>query len=118
MKQVEIKPEQLRKGNLMTNNADGSLIVVKAYDIYCLQEGMDSFIMQPLPLTEDWLINFGFVKRGRWLSNSLLECCIDEDGFHVRIIIGGVSKYLRHYDYVHQLQNLYFALTEEELTLK
>jgi len=78
--------------------------------------------VKPIPLTEEWLIKFGFFpskyKDGYTISpygkNEFLldkeytdegewDFCTDEN-------------YLKTIKYVHQLQNLYFALTNEELT--
>ena len=73
---------------------------------------------KPIILTETWLIKFGFKKNNNWFSNDLFEIDIESRGLHVRLIMGGSSKYLLHIKYVHQLQNLYFALTGEELTME
>ncbi len=75
--------------------------------------------IQPIPLTEEWLLRFGFDKNdehGVFLmvirvlnKNIILECaenCVWIDDSMISC------------EYVHQLQNLYFALTGEELTLK
>lgn len=81
--------------------------------------------IRPIPLTEEWLTQFAFEK--------------DEDGFFI-LEIGrksfsispnednhvvyrhdiGLSYTSIHngLEYVHQLQNLYYALTGEELQLK
>ena len=77
-------------------------------------------MFEPIPLTEEWLIKFGFEKKEnkwyklirfptvRFLNNKL----------NVYVIIHSSSVVIAILDYVHQLQNLYFALTGEELTLK
>lgn len=69
--------------------------------------------INPIPLTEEWLLNFGywkldnkdihFVTKGHtiWKCDNLFMC--DKNGLIIKS--------------VHQLQNLYFALTKEELTL-
>lgn len=87
----------------------------------------------PIPLTKEWLLKFGFEKSGynyyfpmkineklekrflrketydnRWSKNEKGWLCIGSwEGFNDIPI-----------KYVHQLQNLYFALTGEELELK
>ena len=82
---------------------------------------------QPIPLTEEWLVKFGFEKDdngseiesdyfqwyemdfpliGLLVQSDCKEYVFDENSDTLRI------------KYVHQLQNLYFALTGEELTLK
>lgn len=70
--------------------------------------------VKPIPLTEEWLERLGFENYSMNL---------DEDGFtHVDVsfLSGGVEVYINdmiypHIKHVHQLQNLYFALTGEEL---
>lgn len=81
---------------------------------------------EPIPLTEEWLLRFGFKKkmgfyeiRGKrsklmlvksTLRINLAQQCITE------ITYG--DCYAFNLSSVHQLQNLYFALTGEELTIK
>ncbi len=97
-------------------------IYSKAVTVVDLEETQDTLEclesrVKPIILSEKWLVNFGFKKNAEWFSNSLFEINIEERGAHVRLIMGGISKYLLHIKYVHQLQNLYFALTGEELTI-
>lgn len=81
-------------------------------DYYNLSE------IETIPLTEEWLIRFRFKKfdnvfelrfKGFCLSvylhdnGNIVECYIENVGVEIF--------------YVHQLQNLYHALTGEELTL-
>jgi len=66
-------------------------------------------------LTEKWLVKFGFEQ---WDKNKW----VDKNGVITISKLGEGFLYLanqRHVNifYVHQLQNLYFALTGEELTL-
>lgn len=78
---------------------------------------------QPIPLTEEWLLKMGFSKitfnHSTLIEYDLKESDLDviyfdpekpDNGFYWGSWKGGVN-------YVHQLQNLYFALTGEELTL-
>jgi len=67
---------------------------------------------EPIPLTEEWLVKFGFV----WTN-----------GYGYRFINGWIKLkecVWKSYDleveikHVHQLQNLYYALCQEELTIK
>lgn len=74
---------------------------------YCMID-----IIEPITLTEEWLVRFGFkvdsdlkdclVNSGLWFNNKNMEC-------HYR------GAKLLKIKYVHQLQNLYFALIGEEL---
>ena len=78
---------------------------------------------QPIPLTEEWLVKFSFERTsyGREFKGFHLEASsrvLATDllsGFSWEQVVD--EKYLRIL-YVHQLQNLYFALTNEELKLK
>ena len=75
----------------------------------------DTYNLHPIPLTEEWLLKFGFEKLEGWddtfffqlnnvqITDYNVSGC-DYDSFNIR--------------HVHQLQNLYFALTGEELKLK
>lgn len=69
--------------------------------------------LEPIPLTEEWLVRFGFRKiNTTWfkLGNFAVNISLDVEW-------GGNWMGVR-LKYVHQLQNLYFALTGEELTIK
>ena len=69
---------------------------------------------EPIPLTEDWLIRFGFAydkKRKCWDKDGFIISTYP-NGFH--ILIAGSDYELK---YIHTLQNAY-ALTNEELTIK
>lgn len=71
----------------------------------------------PIILTEEWLIKFGFSKDGEYYSKGYFhyhECgniFIGND----HVSGGNVDANIK---YVHQLQNLYFALKGIELQLK
>jgi len=79
----------------------------------------------PIPLTEEWLVKFGFVFKGMGISGAV---CIRHSGHWYKNnnpYFAGTKKpfdiFLQYgqgvdIGYIHQLQNLYFALTNEELT--
>ena len=76
---------------------------------------------RPIPLTEDWLIKFGFTltpsryEKGDF--NIYMLCINNSPHFDYIIIYKGFETKLIKPN-VHTLQNLYFALTGEELELK
>lgn len=85
---------------------------------------------EPIPLTDEWLLKFGFAKKpNAGYHNRDLEYY---DHRNMMLFIENDKYYLgynsRDYDcerfnsreikHVHQLQNLYFALTGDELTIK
>lgn len=92
--------------------------------------GIDVNIISPIPLTEEHLIRFGFdnVRKNMLMChNEYHNNRINEGAFYVEPVGDAFNHwYLYHkvkmitsnIRYVHQLQNLYFALCGEELELK
>lgn len=80
--------------------------------------------VNPIPLTEEWLLKFGFEKNLN--SNNIIyyilagKCLLEYNLTHnIADIVKKVHLDLFiEIEYVHQLQNLYFALTNEELSLQ
>ena len=74
---------------------------------------------KPTPLTEEWLLKFGFEKDCLMSKcYALKDIEISEDKNNdLYLSLDGVwyGVAIKH---VHQLQNLYFALTGKELSLK
>jgi|TARA_R100000501_G_C2608316_1_gene103522 hypothetical protein len=77
-----------------------------------------------IPLTEEWLIKFGFAidltktepSYKKWMMG--YRCYIVDDKQGTRFEFWIEDRYcLVDIKYVHTLQNLYFALTGEELTI-
>jgi hypothetical protein len=83
-----------------------------------------TILESPIPLTEEWLLKFGFIQkktkgRGFYLNDILLR--LENDKYETILIADDpfcghlVEQEIK---YVHQLQNLYFALTGNELEIK
>ena len=79
---------------------------------------------QPIPLTEEWLLKFGFEKESNKSYSTGEEIVygvykLDEltyNSIQKNWWFNGVLS--NQPIYVHQLQNLYYALKGEELTIK
>ena len=119
-------PQDLRIGNIVNRN--GNPIVVKDIAKSGINMTIDTYghcdqnywtlwsEIEPIPLTEEWLLKFGFEKpknRDCYIKKRLqgwkqMAYLIEED----TLIAHWIPCKLEH---VHQLQNLYFALTGEEL---
>ena len=121
-----MKAEELRIGNylLETKQVDYDEPENDYYPDRVIRVGKHLFQFEdedikPIPLTEEWLVKFGFTNDNyaeykkdvytldceytdKGVFNFVIneECCLNTDIKHV-----------------HQLQNLYFALTNEELTI-
>jgi len=77
-------------------------------------------IIEPIPLTEEWLIKFGFESNPYIDTYELYE--LDELKFILDIdkTRGKLDIHWKQVEckYVHSLQNLFHSLTGEELTIK
>lgn len=71
--------------------------------------------IDPIPLTEEWLVKFGYLENCIHLSD--MKIIQEEEGYYLSDYddLGVGVSYIK---YVHTLQNLYFALTGEELKIK
>lgn len=128
-----IKIEELRIGNyICVNNNGHPCRVTELTTMSCTVESIKENNKEPyvktmntIPLTEEWLLKFGFEKNEdlgneniNWeLPNSyyFIQEHLDVEEF---IFYGQENCIEKQIKYVHQLQNLYFALTNEELTMK
>lgn len=116
-----IQPQELRIGNYIEYN--GEIMKLDGSLLCCYIQNELEFPLNPIPLTEEWLLKFGFEKaplvdkylKGYFTYDSKLKYFTYftdiEDGGYENIIIQ--KEKLK---YVHQLQNIYFAITGKELT--
>jgi len=81
--------------------------------------------LEPIPLTEQWLLDLGFEGRryGFYNEHPISSCFLLAENGKYTFYIGEIlmvddQKSVRVIDHVHQLQNLYFAITGTELTFK
>jgi hypothetical protein len=122
-----IKPEELRIGNLIWNpvqqcpcKVDMAVIGKIQADAYLKSKGSEVVEFEPIPLTEQWLIDFGFEYNKIYMAYLLGEFQIDtnfENTPKFSCYIEMLNEDIQ-IKYVHQLQNLFYILTGEELTKK
>ena len=115
-----IKANEFRIGNLFIL-PNGDIGKISYHEIRLMVVAIEKPDYQPIPLTEEWLLKFGFEwsiqHQAHYLNgfDFVIDICTD----YSRVIKykrgGEVMTRIQH---VHQLQNLYFALTGEELTIK
>ena len=116
-----MKANELRIGNWVFNGRNAQ---VTPKQIEWFSEGV--YDLLPIELTEEWLLKFGFVwelDKSYSLTineNNGLFIWVDLNTLHpiAELIDSGDRVVVNHIKYIHQLQNLYFALTGEELKLK
>jgi len=116
-----MKATELRIGNWVHHKNKGDFQIKKSHFISIVL-----LFSKPIPLTDEWLIKFGFEfnevcdslqhsigENFKWFHYDLASATVTmqemDDGelFHLT----------EHINYVHQLQNLYFALSGEELII-
>jgi hypothetical protein len=133
-----MKSTELRIGNLVNSKKHDKIIPCDYKAIVNAELGGDGFDggdnITPIKLTEEWLRNFGFEKEmratdkgvnnygesglrleptGGWINTREREkIVVFPDWEGKQVIIGRTCM-----RYVHELQNLFFALTKEELVL-
>lgn len=108
--------KELRIGNYVY--AQSGKLVVNRDSIYKVENVniQSARKYEPIPLTEEWMLKFGF-EESYWQASGKFAHWIKDgadwfDGDLNCIVYYRVTEI----KYVHQLQNLYFALTGEELT--
>jgi hypothetical protein len=142
-----IKANELRLGNLVYSpDLLGDIEIARVYSITLadvmvqgkeIKHAVGMEILEPIPLTTEWIERFCFrLNDPQWTDKNGSTGKTfdtlhprnfdvfqdDEDGKFYRVI--DCSEYDEHLhldieiEHVHQLQNLYFALTGEELVLK
>jgi len=125
-----ILPQELRIGNIIDLHIEGADYwvngrVLSSNDIQCIESGATC---NGIPLTEEWLIMFGFENMN---DKDIKVYCksfgeFDGEDFSDAICISLDAKGNWYFslgrkvvcNYVHHAQNLYFALTGQELTIK
>ena len=127
-----MKASELRIGNyikLMFNYEDYETIQVTSDELVDVDKKRADY--EPLLLTEDWLFKFGFKNTDKDDNDYITYTDANHD-YYLQIdtrrrdgkytILDNSFDDLRAFSmvdivYVHQLQNLYFALTGEELIM-
>lgn len=111
-----MKANELRIGNY-TINENGGVVEMYSTRIRIFSDGTINY--KPIPLTEEWLLKFGFEESENCYELEINGSISIFFAGYLGVMIDGVFSFLdKDQFYVHQLQNLYFALTNEELTLK
>jgi hypothetical protein len=115
-----MKAQELRIGNYIIDEFGDEVRVSTIFpDTVVISDRGNNNILnelvecKPIPLTEDWLLKFGFTETHEcyYQLNGLLLEHTASNNFNVNDCLCWISE-------VNQLQNLYFALTGEELTIK
>lgn len=109
-----MKASELRVGNYVKIQSENEVVKVNGELIHFLHDGMDECSIQPIPLTEEMVTeiisrnNLGFVieyDRDEMCYYCVFCECFDGGGYRFEV------------KFIHQLQNLYHSLYNEELII-
>lgn len=117
-----MRAEDLRIGNIVKDVFGDQIEIHGVDNIHAFSENHGDIPLHTLkgiPITEEWLVEFCFklvVKQGNQGEFRLYQ--LNEITYNTNY-----GWFWRHYltvqpKYIHELQNLYFALTREELKIK
>lgn len=118
---------ELRIGNAVFNSRENKVQIVNLFILDSLIKGSNEY--RPIELTEEWLLKFGFntdykpgyigidINNSDFVLTNPLKMGDWQTNFAFQFETGNVPKF-KQIEYVHQLQNLYFALNGEELIIK
>jgi hypothetical protein len=123
---------ELRINNLVLNPNDNLVHKITVENISDIQNGYMK--REPIPLTEEWLLKFGFIDEDlnmsghKWLvfkrphlhkMDIRISVPKNDNDWSVTIeCVSPPTMAIAHIKHVNQLQNLYYALTQTELIIK
>lgn len=122
-----IKHEEIRKGNFVLHKGNPKEVFYATHTGVSFLIGYDwkdnaltqNYLyrgIDPIPLTGEILEKCGFDKSGMYYVKSQVyiwdTCVTNESGFEYKYNYTAMPI-----NYIHQLQNLYFSLTGQELTI-
>lgn len=117
-----MKATELRIGNWVRWNYEEGLegnvyIVEHGYELDDISNNPN--MVKPIPLTEEWLERFGFISDP--YQDMYIKCWLkincDKTRGKLELWVENINSKVVYLEFVHTLQNLYFALTGEELEL-
>ena len=130
-----IDTNEVRIGNLVNYNDgeygfDDYVVIIEPHEIHTyrtIAERIKNAEFHPIPITPEWLERLGFEKR---ISPKGHENWVMYSQHHFSFVLREITPFIGftyhsygtdhslQIDHVHQLQNLYHALTGQELTVK
>lgn len=121
---------ELRLGNHIMFSEDGTVFEVTSIDINGMgvrnedeEIWIEHDVFEPIPLTEQWLLELGFRRHHADYSNDVLYIKNVpnnnefEWGVYPNELGSGIQiQYRRKLKYIHELENIYFSITNINLS--
>lgn len=120
---MTLKANELRIGNYL-NGKQGHVTVteIRKNNIVKIQDNTSSFYvgtcLQPIPLTDEMLINLGAFKFDNQFIFDRFRLKYRPDYKFYYVTCRETNAYITKVEFVHEWQNVVFALNSQELTLK
>lgn len=143
MSEYKLKANELRIGNLVSIN--GEAITIKSIEFnpasqeyYIRVSYPHNYIqlkveaLEPILLTEEWLLKMGFTKDGLFkneyvftlgkfffsFNNHMIYLINGYEGDVLNYVGSEITDGDNYIKHIHQVQNVYYSLTNEELTIR
>jgi len=127
-----MKTTELRQGNLVYKIRPDGKEIIEVENIYKhFINGLGISAIEPIPLTEEWLLNLGFERKSWFSKGIVIECIYYQlnyfvvyllpNSFEIELINRSGDQFNLYRNFkkeVHILQNAFLTLEEKELTLK
>lgn len=119
---MAVKVEELRSGNWINSVNAGEAFALPTTELFYIADNPEGY--EPIPLTEEWLVKFGWGKSDEHeFANNInphFVFIFDTHFKRLRLEVdnneASLDVPMPQIQHVHQLQNLYYALTGQELT--
>ncbi len=121
-----MEPSQFRLGNyVFAYNSLGQIMELKKDGWLLVKVGPDilsTFTAKAVPITADILKSFGFEQYGQAKNQLILyigtnSFMISVDSGSLRVEVDTRALWLESVWYLHRLQNIIYAITQQEITM-
>lgn len=120
---MTLKANELRIGNYL-NGKQGHVIIteIRENNIVKIHDNTSSFYvgtcLKPIQLTDEWLLNFDAIKICDEFIFDRFRLKYRSDYKFYYVTCRETNVYITKVEYVHEWQNVVFALNNQELILK
>lgn len=117
-----IKPNELRVGNWISQEGFHQRVVAIMQNDVIVEAYPQNWqlkyeVFDPIELTPEILEKAGFEKGEDYWEHSTSDVCLGIPNLNLMTSLGEYTVSFTQIKYLHQLQNLYFALTNSELEI-
>ena len=120
-----VNPVEIRLGNILSNgSAEFVMNTAGLMDVLNVWQSHEICWWEPVLITKEWLKKFGFENGVRRYAKTFIIRCDHREVIKIKYnrygqdkwYYGNRESFFHKPKYIHELQNLYFSLTNQELT--